>query len=98
MRLRLLPLACVATIFMAACSNELPVNEDNDIQTETRALKRTYAGLTEFTGTMAAAKEDGPITRSAAKYNGQLNFYYTAGDRVWIHNPAATPALRMDSG
>lgn len=97
MRLRFLPLACVATIFMAACSNELPVNEDNDIQTETRALKRTYTGLTEFTGTMAAAKEYAPITRSAAKYNGQLNFYYTAGDRVWIHNPAATPALRMDS-
>ncbi len=97
MRLRLLPLACVATIFMAACSNELPVNNDKDIQAEANTSERTDASVAEFTGVIASADAGEAITRSAATYNGKLDFFYTAGDRLWVNNPNATPALRMDT-
>ncbi len=97
MRLRLLPLACIATIFMAACSNELPVNSDKDIQAGANTSERTDASVAEFTGAIASADAGEAITRSAATYNGKLDFFYTSGDRLWVNNPNATPALRMDT-
>lgn len=94
---KLIPLTFIATIFIVACSNELSINEDNNLQTETNQKVQGYTGLTGFAGSIDATTIASTGTRTAAIYQGQLKFFYTEGDRLWVNNPATIPALRMDS-
>lgn len=101
MKLRFFPLACISIIFMVACSSDLPTNEDNkqtDIsETTTDGLTAFNATVEETRGVIADTPDNDPTTRTAASYNGKLNFTFYTGDRVWINTPFNSQSWQQDS-
>ena len=64
-------------LLTAGCANDDTANKDNEQEPGTE-------GLTSFV-------EENNATRTTAEYdNGGLNFYWTAGDRLWVNNGALT--------
>lgn len=79
-------LSVSALLVLAGCSND-------DIAQDTGTQKNEdFEGMTEF-----AVKEVPPsatINRTMGIYSGSgIDFYWAEGDRLWINNPAADPAL-----
>ena len=74
----------VGLIMFSACAGEQTANKQkNKQEPETK-------GMTEF-----VVNED---TRTTGEYTGSsLKFYWTFGDKLWINNIAATPALKQDA-
>lgn len=85
MKTKILSLLAIAgLVFFTDCASEDTANK----QTE---HEPGIEGLTGFV-------EEVPATRTTAEYDGSgLNFYWTAGDRMWVNNTAATPALIQDA-
>ena len=84
-RYQLLVLHVVALFALAGCSND-DITQDKGTQ-ESEDL----TGMTEF-----AVKETpaSTSTRTMGIYSGSgIDFYWTSGDKLWINNPTATPAL-----
>lgn len=84
-RYQLLVLYVVALFALAGCSND-DITQDKGTQ-ESEDL----TGMTEF-----AVKETpaSTSTRTMGIYSGSgIDFYWTSGDKLWINNPTATPAL-----
>lgn len=84
-RYQLLVLHVVALFALAGCSND-DITQDKGTQ-ESEDL----TGMTEF-----AVKETpaSTSTRTMDIYSGSgIDFYWTSGDKLWINNPTATPAL-----
>ena len=82
---QLLVLYVVALFALAGCSND-DITQDKGTQ-ESEDL----TGMTEF-----AVKETpaSTSTRTMGIYSGSgIDFYWTSGDKLWINNPTATPAL-----
>ena len=82
---QLLVLYVVALFALAGCSND-DITQDKGTQ-ESEDL----TGMTEF-----AVKEipASTSTRTMGIYSGSgIDFYWTSGDKLWINNPTATPAL-----
>lgn len=101
MKLRFFPLACISTIFMVACSSDLPTNEDDkqtDIsETTTDGLTAFNATVEETRGVIADTPDNDPTTRTAAWYNNrQLNFVFYTGDKVWINTPFNSQNWQQD--
>lgn len=82
---QLLVLYVVALFALAGCSNE-DITQDKGTQ-ESEDL----TGMTEF----AVKETPAPTsTRTMGIYSGSgIDFYWTSGDKLWINNPTATPAL-----
>lgn len=82
---QLLVLYVVALFALAGCSND-DITQDKGTQ-ESEDL----TGMTEF----AVKETPAPIsTRTMGIYSGSgIDFYWTSGDKLWINNPTATPAL-----
>ena len=80
----LFSIAVAGLLFLSSCASEDTANKQNEQEPGTE-------GLTGFV-------EEAPATRTTADYDGSgLNFYWTAGDRMWVNNTAATPALIQDA-
>lgn len=84
-RYQLLVLHVVALFALAGCSND-DITQDKGTQ-ESEDL----TGMTEF----AVKETPAPTsTRTMGIYSGSgIDFYWTSGDKLWINNPTATPAL-----
>ena len=84
-RYQLLVLYVVALFALAGCSND-DITQDKGTQ-ESEDL----TGMTEF----AVKETPAPTsTRTMGIYSGSgIDFYWTSGDKLWINNPTATPAL-----
>lgn len=84
-RYKLLVLYVVALFALAGCSND-DITQDKGTQ-ESEDL----TGMTEF----AVKETPAPTsTRTMGIYSGSgIDFYWTSGDKLWINNPTATPAL-----
>lgn len=82
---QLLVLYVVALFALAGCSND-DITQDKGTQ-ESEDL----TGMTEF----AVKETPAPTsTRTMGIYSGSgIDFYWTSGDKLWINNPTATPAL-----
>ena len=82
---QLLVLHVVALFALAGCSND-DITQDKGTQ-ESEDL----TGMTEF----AVKETPAPTsTRTMGIYSGSgIDFYWTSGDKLWINNPTATPAL-----
>ena len=66
-------LAIAGLLTFVGCANEDTANKDNDQEPGTE-------GLTSFV-------EEENATRTTGEYDGSgLNFYWTAGDRLWVNN------------
>ena len=66
-------LALAGLITLSGCANDDTTNKPNEQEPGTE-------GLTSFV-------EEDPATRTTAEYDGSgLNFYWTAGDRLWVNN------------
>ena len=66
-------LAIAGLISFASCANDDTANKDNEQEPGTK-------GLTSFV-------EEDQATRTTGEYDGSgLNFYWTAGDRLWVNN------------
>ena len=72
-------------LLTASCANDDTANKDNDQEPGTE-------GLTSFV-------EEDQATRTTGEYDGSgLNFYWTAGDRLWVNTGTAlAPILTQDS-
>lgn len=77
--------AAAVLTFFVSCASDDTTNKQTKQELGTE-------GLTSFV-------EDEPTTRTTAEYDGSgLNFFWTAGDRLWVNNTTATPAtLQQDS-
>ena len=77
-------LAIAGLLSFSGCANDDTTNKEEQQELGTE-------GLTSFV-------EEDNATRTTGEYDGSgLNFYWTEGDRLWVHNTAATPALRQDA-
>ncbi|WP_232220109.1 hypothetical protein [Prevotella falsenii] len=84
-----LVLSAIALLAFVGCSNNDTVQDENAQKSE------DLTGLTEF-----AVKETATptATRTMGIYSGSgIDFYWTAGDKLWINNTAVTPALIQSS-
>ena len=74
MKTKILSLLAIAgLLFFTGCASEDTANKQNEQKPGTE-------GLTSFV-------EKAPATRTTAEYDGSgLNFYWTAGDRLWVNN------------
>lgn len=74
MKTKILSLLAIAgLLFFTGCASEDTANKQNEQEPGTE-------GLTSFV-------EEAPATRTTAEYDGSgLNFYWTAGDRLWVNN------------
>ena len=74
MKTKILSLLAIAgLVFFTGCASEDTANKQNEQEPSTE-------GLTGFV-------EEVPATRTTAEYDGSgLNFYWTAGDRMWVNN------------
>ena len=74
MKTKILSLLAIAgLVFFTGCASEDSANKQNEQEPGTE-------GLTGFV-------EEVPATRTTAEYDGSgLNFYWTAGDRIWVNN------------
>ena len=69
----LFSIAIAGLVFFTGCASEDTANKQNEQEPGTE-------GLTGFV-------EEVPATRTTAEYDGSgLNFYWTAGDRMWVNN------------
>lgn len=69
----LFSIAVAGLLFLSSCASEDTANKQNEQEPGTE-------GLTGFV-------EEVPATRTTADYDGSgLNFYWTAGDRMWVNN------------
>ena len=69
----LFSIAAIGLLFLSSCASEDSANKQNEQEPGTE-------GLTGFV-------EEVPETRTTAEYDGSgLNFYWTAGDRIWVNN------------
>lgn len=79
-------LAIAGLLSFAGCASDDTENKDNEQDPGSD-------GLTAF-----VVEDNGAQTRTSAEYDGSgLNFYWTAGDRLWVNNTAASPALKQDA-
>src|SRR3712207_9505904 len=81
-------LAFAGTLLLtAACTGDDVADRQPETQnTETGAL------------TTFAVEPDAPKTRTTGDYDGTgIDFYWTEGDRLWVHNSAAAPALQQSA-
>ena len=78
-------LALAVLISFAGCASDDTANKQNDQEPGTE-------GLTSFV-------EEDNATRTTGEYDGSgLNFYWTAGDRLWVNTGTAlAPVLTQDS-
>ena len=78
-------LAIAGLLTFAGCANDDTTNNNNDQEPGTE-------GLTGFV-------EEENATRTTGEYDGSgLNFYWTAGDRLWVNTGTAiSPVLTQDS-
>lgn len=78
-------LALAGLITFAGCANDDTANKDNE-------QEPNIQGLTSFV-------EEDNATRTTGEYDGSgLNFYWTAGDRLWVNTGTTTsPVLTQDS-
>ena len=78
-------LAIAGLLTFAGCANDDTTNNNNDQEPGTE-------GLTSFV-------EEDQATRTTGEYDGSgLNFYWTAGDRLWGNTgTTTTPVLTQDS-
>mgnify|MGYP001644480720 FL=1 len=79
-------LMVTALLTAMGCSNEVPVQEQEE---------QTLENVTEFAPADSTSR---PLTatRTTGIYSGTaIKFYWTAGDKLWINDPAATPALKQ---
>ena len=78
-------LAIAGLITFAGCASDDTANKQNEQELGTE-------GLTSFV-------EEDNTTRTTGEYDGSgLNFYWTAGDRLWVNTGTATsPVLKQDS-
>ena len=78
-------LAIAGLLTFAGCANDDTANKDNEQEPGTE-------GLTSFV-------EEDNSTRTTAEYDGSgLNFFWTAGDRLWVNTGTAlAPVLTQDS-
>ena len=78
-------LALTGLLTFTSCASDDTANKDNNQEPGTE-------GLTSFV-------EEGNSTRTTAEYDGSgLNFYWTAGDRLWVNTGTTTsPVLTQDS-
>ncbi|MGP1480576.1 MAG: hypothetical protein ACTTJL_02605 [Hoylesella enoeca] len=86
MKTNILSLLAIAGLFtFAGCANDDTTNNNNDQEPGTE-------GLTSFV-------EEDQATRTTGEYDGSgLNFYWTAGDRLWVNTGTAlAPVLTQDS-
>lgn len=74
MKTKILSLLAIAgLLFFTGCASEDTANKQTEQEPSTE-------GLTGFV-------EEVPATRTTAEYDGSgLNFYWTAGDRIWVNN------------
>ena len=80
--------ALMATALLTAmgCSNEVSVQEQEE---------QTLENVTEF-APADTSNSPQPASRTTGIYSGTaIKFYWTAGDKLWINDPAATPALKQ---
>lgn len=83
---RLSFIALVGLLLFSSCASDETSGDQGKKDTDTK-------GLTAF-----VVGEDTPTSRTTAEYDGAwLKFFWTEGDRLWVHNTAATPALRQDA-
>ena len=69
----LFSIAIAGLVFFTGCASEDTANKQTEHEPSTE-------GLTGFV-------EEVPATRTTAEYDGSgLNFYWTAGDRIWVNN------------
>ena len=69
----LFSIAIAGLVFFTGCASEDTANKQTEQEPGTE-------GLTGFV-------EEVPATRTTAEYDGSgLNFYWTAGDRIWVNN------------
>ena len=69
----LFSIAAAGLLFLSGCASEDTANKQTEQEPSTE-------GLTGFV-------EEVPATRTTAEYDGSgLNFYWTAGDRIWVNN------------
>ena len=86
MKTNILSLLAIAGLFtFAGCANDDTTNNNNEQEPGTE-------GLTSFV-------EEDQATRTTGEYDGSgLNFFWTAGDRLWVNTGTATsPVLTQDS-
>ena len=78
-------LAIAGLLTFASCANDDTASKDNDQEPGTE-------GLTSFV-------EEDQATRTTGEYDGSgLNFFWTAGDRLWVNTGTTTsPVLTQDS-
>ncbi len=78
-------LAIAGLLSFAGCANDDTANKQTEQEPGTE-------GLTSFV-------EEDNTTRTTGEYDGSgLNFYWTAGDRLWVNTGTATsPVLKQDS-
>ena len=79
-------LALAGLLTFAGCASDDTANKDNNDQ------EPGTEGLTSFV-------EEDQATRTTGEYDGSgLNFYWTAGDRLWVNTGTTTsPVLTQDS-
>ena len=78
-------LAIAGLLSFSGCASDDTANKQTEHEPGTE-------GLTSFV-------EDDPATRTTAEYDGSgLNFFWTAGDRLWVNTGTAiSPVLTQDS-
>lgn len=79
----LFSIAAAGLLFLSGCASD----------EATKTNERSTEGMTAF-----VVSDAQPKSRTTADYDGTgLDFYWTAGDRLWVNNTAATPALIQDA-
>ena len=79
----LFSIAAIGLLFLSGCASD----------EATKTNERSTEGMTAF-----VVSDAQPKSRTTADYDGTgLDFYWTAGDRLWVNNTAATPALIQDA-
>lgn len=80
-----LALSILAAISLSSCGNEDAAQEP--LTEKTNSLK----GLTEFAPKENANSKE---TRTTGEYGtNAISFYWTKGDKIWLHDKTATPKL-----
>ena len=84
-RIHFFALSILAAISLASCGNE---DAAQGLLTE---KTEDLTGLTEFAPQETASSS---ATRTTGEYGtNSLSFYWTKGDKIWLHDETATPKL-----